>query len=257
MADSPSSESADNTQHQQKGWGALKQHVLDNRVKVAMWATRIFTMLFTIGYIIPIFGNPHNAYYKVLMASSATSALRLHQRVPAVRFNFEFLHSLLLEDSCHYLLYSSIFLYVSPVTLVLVPVFLFAVIHSASDTLTLLDTLGQNSCWQLRLLISFVEFQSRNILRLIALSEIIILPLAIILVFTGRAGLLTPFIYYQFLKMRLASRRNPYTRNIFHEIRNALTAFSSRPSMPGILRYLINGLLTISQQMTPPNPVQQ
>lgn len=56
MADSPSSESADNNQQTQKGWGALKQHVLDNKVKVAMWATRIFTMLFTIGYIIPFFG---------------------------------------------------------------------------------------------------------------------------------------------------------------------------------------------------------
>jgi hypothetical protein len=44
--------------------------------------------------------------------------------------------------------------------------------------------LGQNSWWGARLLISLVEFQSRNILRLCALSEIINLPFTILLVFT-------------------------------------------------------------------------
>jgi len=44
--------------------------------------------------------------------------------------------------------------------------------------------LGQNSWWGARLLISLVEFQSRNILRLCALSEIINLPFTVLLVFT-------------------------------------------------------------------------
>lgn len=56
MADSPSSGSGDGSQQTQRGWGALKQHVLDNKVKVGMWATRVFTMLFTIGYLLPFFG---------------------------------------------------------------------------------------------------------------------------------------------------------------------------------------------------------
>lgn len=44
--------------------------------------------------------------------------------------------------------------------------------------------LGQNSWWGARLLISLIEFQSRNILRLCGLFEIIILPFTVLLVFT-------------------------------------------------------------------------
>jgi len=43
--------------------------------------------------------------------------------------------------------------------------------------------LGQNSWWGARLMISLVEFQQRNILRLIAYSEIFLMPLCIVLVF--------------------------------------------------------------------------
>ncbi|XP_074097012.1 transmembrane protein 33-containing Krueppel homolog 2 [Cotesia typhae] len=256
MADSPSSGSTDSSHQVEKGWGALKQHVLANKINAGLWATRVFTILFTIGYLIPVFGNSYNAYYKVLMSAAATSALRLHQRVPVVRLNMQFIEDLLMEDSCHYLLYSIIFLYVSPVTMVLIPVLLFAILHAASYSLALLDTLGQNSCWPARLMISLVEFQSSNILRLCGLCEIMILPLTIILVFSGRAGLLTPFVYYQFFKMRLSSRRNHFTRNTFHELRNALSLLSMRPSMPGVVRWLINVLLKITQQITP-NPVPQ
>jgi len=53
------------------------------------------------------------------MNNAATSALRLHQRVPRVQFTRQFLETLLLEDSCHYLFYSLIFLYAAPVTCIL------------------------------------------------------------------------------------------------------------------------------------------
>ncbi|XP_034935709.1 Krueppel homolog 2 [Chelonus insularis] len=239
-----------------KRWGVLKQHILDNKINFALWTTRIITILFFILYLIPIVGNPYDAYYKVLMSSAATSALRLHQRIPRIQLNLQFIELLLVEDSCHYLLYSLIFLYASPVTMVLLPVFLFAVLHAASYSLTLLDALGQNCCWPARLSISLVEFQSRNILRLCAFCEILILPLTLILVFTGRAGLLTPFIYYHFFKMRLSSRRNQFTRNTFHEMRGALGSVSQKPAVPGIIRWLINTILSITAQLAP-NPVPQ
>lgn len=216
-----------------------------------MWFTRLFTLTFTVGYIIPLFGNPYNIYYKVIMSNAATSALRLHQRVPRVQLNRQFLELLLLEDSCHYLFYSLIFVYAAPVILVLTPIFLFALMHFASYSLVLLDCLGQNSWWGARLLISLVEFQSRTILRLCALSEIIILPFTVLLVFTGRASLLTPFIYYQFLKLRLASQRNPFTRNVFYELRNGLSSVSRKPAVPDIVRRMIGGLLSLTQQMDP------
>lgn len=251
MADTASATSNDTSVHMEKGWFALKQHIIDNKVKVGLWVTRLFTLIFTIGYIIPIFGNSYNIYYKVLMSNAATSALRLHQRIPHVQLNRQFLEHLFIEDSCHYLFYSLIFLYTAPVTLVLTPIFLFALVHFASGSLILLDCLGQNSWWGARLLISLVEFQSRNILRLCALSEIIILPFTVLLIFTGRAGLLTPFIYFQFLKFRLASQRNPFTRNVFYEIRNGLSSVSKKRTMPVILRRIIEGLLSLTQQMAP------
>lgn len=53
---------------------------------------------------------------------------------------------LLLEDSCHYLLFSVIFLYSYPITLVLLPLSLFAFLHVSSNTLILLDKTGNRSC---------------------------------------------------------------------------------------------------------------
>lgn len=73
------------------------------------------------------------------MANAATSAFRLHQRLPPIKFTREFLSLLLMEDSCHYLFFSLIFLYVSPLIIILTPVVLFAILHSASYSLTLLD----------------------------------------------------------------------------------------------------------------------
>ena len=55
------------------------------------------------------------------------------------------------EDAAHYLIFSMLFLYAAPITLVLAPVFLFALLHFASYSLTLLDTLGQNSWWGARI----------------------------------------------------------------------------------------------------------
>ncbi|XP_032683143.1 Krueppel homolog 2 [Odontomachus brunneus] len=252
MADNTRTDSGDSSSPQvEKGWSELKQHIVENKINFALWLTRCFTIILTIGYIIPIFGNPFNIYYKILMNNAATSALRLHQRVPRVQITRQFLEMLLLEDSCHYLFYSLIFLYTAPATLVLTPVFLFAQLHMASYFLTLLDCLGHNYWWGARLGISLVEFQSRKILRLCALSEIIILPFTAVLVFTGRAGLLTPFIYYQFLKLRLSSQRNPYTRNVFYELRNGLSSVSKKPAVPNIIRRIIDALLSITQQMAP------
>lgn len=56
MADSPSSGSTDSSQQVEKGWGPFKQQVLANKINAGLWVTRVFTILFTIGYFIPVFG---------------------------------------------------------------------------------------------------------------------------------------------------------------------------------------------------------
>jgi len=234
-----------------KGLGAFKHHVLAHKIDVALWATRIATIVFAVGYIIPVFGNPTQSYYKALMATAATSALRLHQRLPQVQFTREFFFQFLLEDSAHYLFFCLIFLYTEPITLALMPVALFAILHSASYSLTLLDTLGQNAWWGARMLISFVELQSRNLLRMVAFNEIFLMPLIVFLLASGRASLVTPFLYYRFLGLRYSSRRNPYCRTMFHELRLAVTQLAYSPKCPGFLRTIVYKMVQLVENMAP------
>ncbi|KAG5674268.1 hypothetical protein PVAND_004248 [Polypedilum vanderplanki] len=251
------SNSTDN-ENQPRGIEAVKNHMLENKIETALWLSRVLSIVFAIGYLIPIFGSSQSAFYKVLIANAITSALRLHQRLPQIQFTKEFLALLLIEDSCHYLFFSLIFLYVQPVLLVLFPVVLFAVLHSASYSLKMLDLLGQNSWWGARLLISLVEFQQRNILRLIAFSEIFLMPVAIISTFTGRAGLMTPFIYYHFLTLRYSSRRNPHTRNMFHELRLATENIANNPKAPPIIGKVLHGAVRLISRLAPAQiPPQQ
>lgn len=48
--------SRDQQQQQARGVEALKQHVMLNKIDAALWASRVLTVVFTIGYILPIFG---------------------------------------------------------------------------------------------------------------------------------------------------------------------------------------------------------
>jgi len=222
-----------------RGWVALKEHVTTHKIDLALWATRLATICFSVGYILPLFGNPFNSYYKALMAHAATSALRLHQRLPQPQLNRQFLYQFLTEDSAHYLLFSLIFLWAGPITLVLAPVFLFAILHFSSQSLGLLDTLGQNSWWGARMMISLVEFQSRNILRMVAFNEIFLMPFSVFMIFAGKTTIITPFLYYRFLGLRYQSRRNPYCRTMFHELKLSMEALAYNPKCPGFVKTAI------------------
>lgn len=136
----------------------MQQHIRTNKVDVAMWATRLLTVLFTFSYVVPlirftkfrlfmcvqtfnclIYSNQQSSFNKVLLSNAATSALRLHQRLPSFAFTREFLARLFIEDSCHYLMFSLIFFNVQPTLLILIPIVLFAVLHASSYSLKLLD----------------------------------------------------------------------------------------------------------------------
>ncbi|XP_004923819.1 Krueppel homolog 2 [Bombyx mori] len=242
-----------------KGIPALKAHIIANKIDVALWGVRVITVLCTIGYVFPLFNNPVSAFYKALLANAATSALRLHQRIPAreISLSRDFMARFFLEDSAHYLFYSLIFMNVVPNLLILVPIFLFALLHAASYSLTILDTLGQNSLWVARLLISLVEFQSRNILRAAALAEIVLFPVVLIMALFGHCGLMSPFVYYYFVTWRYASRRNPYTRNTFRELRVAADGLTQRPWVPAALASALRSAIDIVCRMAPPVEQQQ
>ncbi|XP_041969986.1 Krueppel homolog 2 isoform X2 [Aricia agestis] len=236
-----------------KGLPALKAHIIANKIDVALWSIRILTVLCTIGYVFPLFNNPVSAFHKAVLGNAAISALRLHQRIPAreISISREFLNRFFLEDSAHYLFYSIIFMNTAPNLLILIPIFLFALLHAASYSLTILDTLGQNSMWVARLLISLVEFQSRTILRVAALAEIVLFPVVVIMALFGYCGLMTPFVYYYFVTWRYTSRRNPYTRNTFRELRALAERTAERPAL-AFARPAIHGAVALVCRLAPP-----
>jgi hypothetical protein len=247
------SASSDNRREPIK-WNDFVRVVTTRKVDAALWVTRLMTIVFSTLYILPLFGNPLNFYYKAFLANAATSALRLHQRVPVVAFNRVFMTQLLLEDSCHYLFYSLIFIYCSPITLAIMPILLFAVLHFASFSLTLLDAMGRNSIWIARVFITMVEFQTVTILRMAAGAEIFTMQFTIIYALIGRASLLTPFIYYRFLTLRYSSRRNHYTRTMFRELRVYCERVAMSPKCPAFVANLINKSIDIVSRFAPEIP---
>jgi len=55
-------------------------------------------------------------FQRAMLANGVVCALRLHQRVPEFRLSRLHFAMLLLEDSCHYLIFSVIFLTCHPIT---------------------------------------------------------------------------------------------------------------------------------------------
>ncbi|BFZ14459.1 hypothetical protein BsWGS_17498 [Bradybaena similaris] len=258
MADTSGTSAASNNgsgegPHRTPAGNSVLAHMMQNKVETTLWLTRIFTIVCSILFFLPLFGdNPNIFYQRALIAAAATSALRLHQRIPQVQLNMEFLRHLFTEDSSHYLIYCVIFLYSYPVTMCLIPVFLFAVLHACSFTKTILNLMGPTSLMFVRNMISKLEAQQVNILRFIASTEIFLMPAIIILIFSGKCSVFLPFLYYRFLTLRYASRRNPYCRTLFYEFRLAAEHLCSRPQCPQFVRSLCFGAISFICRLAPP-----
>ncbi|XP_014768673.1 transmembrane protein 33 [Octopus bimaculoides] len=224
-------------------------YMMGNKVAASLWLTRIMTISFTILFVLPIFGgNSYSFYQRALLSNAATSALRLYQRLPNFQLNRQYFGQLIMEDSCHYLLYSLIFINSYPITMVLAPLFLFSLLHACDYTKSILNILGSNSLQFMMNLIASLELQQSNILRFIACNEIFLMPGIVLMIFSGKASLLLPFIYYRFITMRYSSRRNPYCRTLFHEMRITVETLCSKPQCPVFLKnFCYRGIALISR----------
>lgn len=241
-------------------WAALRRYLLDNKIDSALWLTRVFTIISSILYLLPFFSPmfTYNCYKRGLISSAATSALRLHQRLPRFQFSREFFGLLFAEDSCHYLLYSIMFVNSHPVTIILIPVALFALLHTVSFTKKLLDILGSGGIFSMSLIrsarkaIEKVEMHQQGLLRFIACTEIMLMPAVILMALSGQAGIVIPFVYYRFLGLRYASRRNPYCRLLFTELRQSVEQLASHPRCPGFLRTFVFKFTAFIEKLAPP-----
>ncbi|XP_072040478.1 transmembrane protein 33-like [Amphiura filiformis] len=234
-------------------WGAMMEHIGNNKIDAGLWVARVFIIVCSFLYIIPIYGPQAamGSYQRALICNGLVSALRLHQRLPQFQFNREYLGLLLLEDSCHNLLYSLIFANSYPITLALTPVFLFAILHSVSFTRKLINLLGPTALMPVRKLTDKLISSQVQILRFIALDEIFIMPCIIFMMFTGRVSLLVPFMYFRFLTFRYASRRNPYCKQIFHEMRIVTENYCQKETTPAFIKNFLTKCITMLSRFAP------
>lgn len=238
-----------------QGFSGVIGYMKENKIAALLFMTRLFTIISSIAFIVPIFGfNPYSCYQRALLSNAATSALRLHQRLPNVQFNREFFAMLFMEDSAHHLFYSLVFITGSPNTMALVPIFLFSLLRITPYTKTLLDILGPNSMGLVRKLIAKIEEQSRNILRFIACNEIFLMPAIIVMIFIGHSSLLLPFVYYRYLSLRYTSRRNPYCRQLFYELRITAEQMVANPSCPEFVRGVVYKAIGFIIRLSPQVP---
>ncbi len=70
--------------------------------------------------------------------------------------------------------------------------------------------------------------------------------------FSGKSTIFMPFVYYRFLSMRYQSRRNPYNRIMFYELRVAIESFVANPNCPVFVRNLIQRLIGVISRLAPP-----
>uniref|UniRef100_A0A0R3WQA8 Transmembrane protein 33 n=1 Tax=Hydatigena taeniaeformis TaxID=6205 RepID=A0A0R3WQA8_HYDTA len=226
-----------------------------------MYITRLVTILSCLLFFLGTpFGNTYPWYQRALIANAATFALRLHQRIAQrgnqPRLSQESMQLIVSEDSLHYLLYSVIFLLTPPVTVALAPIFCFAFLHCLGFTQNLLMLYAGKSenpsilTKKILDCISMAQGHSDNVLRIIAIHEILLMVISIVLAFSGRIPLL-PFFYYHFLKLRYTSRRNPYCRRVFSELRIAFHQLADHPNCPQFVRSIIRGTVNFISRLSP------
>lgn len=226
------------------------QFLLANKLETAMWLSRLFTVYCSVMFILPIMG-PYaamNFYQRALLANALTSALRLHQRLPRFQLSRAFMAQALQEDSCHYLLYSLILVNSYPITMSIFPIFLFSVLHATTYTTKVLDAIGPNSLMFVRNLLAKLSANQQNILKFVACNEIFLMPATVFMLFSGQGSILLPFIYYRFLTLRYSSRRNPYCRSLFTELRMLTEHLIMKPACPAFFRRMcLNSIAFISR----------
>ena len=159
------------------------------------------------------------------------------------------IESVFREDSAHYLVFSIIFL-MQPVkiTMALMPISLMAMIHAVKYCYKVLETTGWSTG---RNLLNFVAVKQQILFRLVALTEIFLMPALIVMVFLGRAQLFSPFLYYRYIMLRYMSQRNAYCRQVFYELRVAGDQYKNSPKVPGILKKAIDMAQRVCLRLVP------
>jgi hypothetical protein len=253
---SPNSDSSPNTNNEASSSAppappprspSIINMLLERKTDAVLLLSRLATIFFTLMYILPFFGSDSSVYYsKALLSSVVTSALRLRQRIPTFQLSREFLFNLFREDSAHYLMYSFLFLSGSPMTIVLIPIATYAILHSCSFLIQILGGFPA-----IKQLCERVTESHVNLLRFVALNEILLMPILILSIFFARSNFLLIFMYYRFLTLRYTSHRNPYTRTLFTELRQSVEVLCNKPACPPIVARICHSAIAFVSRLAP------
>ena len=162
--------------------------------------------------------------------NAATSSLRLHQRMPPPRLNqftMTYIMNLAREDSFHYLIFPLMFFTGQPITLALLPCSLYAIFNLAVYAITILDKLGDHDHVKAKISDIVAKYQ-QSLLHTVAVSEVALMPIVIVGVFTRSVGILIPVLYYRFLMLRYNSTRNAHLKLLVSQIMTIASSMASR-----------------------------
>ncbi|CAG5962179.1 unnamed protein product [Menidia menidia] len=197
------------------------QFLMSNKLETAMWLSRLFTVYCSVMFILPVLG-----------AVNINCKQKLHITIPMNVLIFVFIFN----PWC-------------PVSIF--PVFLFSLLHATTYTKKVLDSMGPSSLMFIRNLLDKLSANQQNILKFIACNEIFLMPATVFMLFSGQGSLLLPFIYYRFLTLRYTSRRNPYCRTLFTELRILLEHFIMKPACPAFFRRMCLSSIAFISRLAP------
>ncbi|XP_076072434.1 transmembrane protein 33-like [Mytilus galloprovincialis] len=226
-------------------------YMLWKKIDSVMWITRIFTIICTFLFFFPLVGGgPYEFYQRALISNALTNAIRLHRIYPNFHLNCRFLSLLLAEDSCHYLIYSLMFIVSYPLTMSLIPICLYAVLHACNFTADILYLMEPQSIQFVRNMITKVKAQHVSILVFIACPELFIMPAVILMAFFGKCSKFLPIIYYRFLLLRL-KYYYPIWGPLFHRNRVTIEYLCNNPQSPDMVRYLSTKIIAFFSRLAP------
>jgi len=238
--------------------GSILNFLVAKKIGSSMWVMRCYMLFLTVQFLFFSNAFPMDHYFqRIMLANAVICCLRIHQRVPVFHFSRAHFAKCLQEDSAHYLIFSFVFLISKSLTLALLPTCLFALLHACNFTRQMFDCHGPHSWFFLRKLINAVARHQTNLFRCIALTEIFLMPTIIFMFFTGKSHPIAPFLYYKFLQYRYLSKRNPYSRLVFYELRIAAFQTMKHPSCPGPLTWIIGKIITLCCKLGPRLPYQE
>lgn len=260
---SQSSQGSEGSQGSPGSPGTLKGYITADMAATTLFVMRMVTIVCTLLFVLStmgLFGGATSFYLNAMLTSLFTFIIRLHQRQKQANINLfsrAMLTLLSTEDSGHYMLYTFFYYNQLPLTIYLLPVFLYAVLFSVTYTQGLAPFLPSSIQSTLNQLNAKIASAQREIKRFIAYAEVFIMLFVIWNVITGSMFILAPLMHYQFLRLRYSSKRNPYVRIVFSDLRMTLQHLTAHPRCPTAVATLVNKAIELISRLAPHERMQR